>query len=276
MNGSTGVRGTPHELALLGGGPRAAVTVAVVALHLRGAVEAGAPGTLQAVDGDAARALPVLPPPGVPLDAAVTDGAVTNGQLHDGPEAQGPATDGPTTDGRVADGRVADGAVADGLVAGGTGPTGPVDGELRARYLESAVYACLAEPSGIRELVRHPDVRWALAEVRVGLAEAGMLRYPLRLGPTAAARRRLRVLRTAFPVPANRRGLSDRDRLLAVALHGEAALRVLVPRFALRAGLTDRVRITEKDMLRHWPRGGSGGAGHTYCGGGGCGGGGSE
>ncbi|MEY9485289.1 uncharacterized protein (TIGR04222 family) [Streptomyces calvus] len=262
MNGSTGVRGTPHELALLGGGPRAAVTVAVVALHLRGAVEAGAAGTLQAVDGDAARALPVLPPPGVPLDAAVTDGAVTNGQLHDGP-----ATDGTVTDGRV----------ADGLVAGGTGPAGPVDGELRARYLESAVYACLAEPSGIRELVRHPDVRWALAEVRVGLAEAGMLRYPLRLGPTAAARRRLRVLRTAFPLPANRRGLSDRDRLLAVALHGEAALRVLVPRFALRAGLTDRVRITEKDMLRHWPRGGSGGAGHTYCGGGGgCGGGGSE
>ncbi|MGC3004920.1 TIGR04222 domain-containing membrane protein, partial [Streptomyces sp. G35A] len=47
MSGSTGVRGTPHEIALLRGGARAAVTVAVVALHLRGAVEAGAAGTLR-------------------------------------------------------------------------------------------------------------------------------------------------------------------------------------------------------------------------------------
>ncbi|MET7291029.1 TIGR04222 domain-containing membrane protein [Streptomyces griseoloalbus] len=233
MNGSTGVRGTPHEIALLGGGPRAAVTVAVVALHLRGAVEAGAPGTIRAVDGDAARALPALPPPGVPLDAPVA-------------EAPGRAE--------------------------------PVDSERRARYLESAVYSCLVEPSEMRELVRHPDVRWAVAEVRVGLAEAGMLRYPLLLGPTTAARRRLKVLRRAFPLPASRRDLPDRDKLLAVALHGEPALRVVVPRFALRAGLTDRVRIRDKGMLRHSPGGGTygSGGGYHYCGGGGGGGGGSD
>ncbi|MEU9353214.1 TIGR04222 domain-containing membrane protein [Streptomyces griseoloalbus] len=233
MSGSTGVRGTPHEIALLGGGPRAAVTVAVVALHLRGAVEAGAPGTIRAVDGDTARALPALPPPGVPLDAPVA-------------EAPGRAE--------------------------------PVDSERRARYLESAVYSCLVEPSELRELVLHPDVRWAVAEVRVGLAEAGMLRYPLLLGPTTAARRRLKGLRKAFPLPASRRDLPDRDKLLAVALHGEPALRVLVPRFALRAGLTDRVRIRDKGMLRHSPGGGTygGSGGHLSCGGGGCGGGGGS
>ncbi|WP_309060632.1 TIGR04222 domain-containing membrane protein [Streptomyces sp.] len=231
MSGSTGVRGTPHEIALLGGGPRAAVTVAVVALHLRGAVEAGAPGTLRAVDGEAGRALPALPPPGTPLDVWPADGP---------------------------------------------GPAEPVTGARRALYLESAVYSCLGEPSEVRELVRHPDVRWAVAEVRVGLAEAGLLRYPL-LGPTRAARRRLRVLRKACPVPASRRGLPDHDKLLAVALHGETALRVLVPRFALRAGLTGRVAVTDRGMLRHSPRGGIYGGGGSsssyYCGGGGGGGG---
>ncbi|MFF3946004.1 TIGR04222 domain-containing membrane protein [Streptomyces sp. NPDC001902] len=47
MDEGTAVRLEPHEIALLRGGPRAAVTVAVVALHLRGAVESGRPGTLR-------------------------------------------------------------------------------------------------------------------------------------------------------------------------------------------------------------------------------------
>ncbi|MFF7370451.1 hypothetical protein [Streptomyces tricolor] len=38
----------PCAVALLRGGDRAAVTVAVLALHLRGAVEAGRPGTAHA------------------------------------------------------------------------------------------------------------------------------------------------------------------------------------------------------------------------------------
>ncbi|MGW4024384.1 TIGR04222 domain-containing membrane protein [Streptomyces sp. NPDC005009] len=226
MTGTGGVRGTPHELALLAGGPRAAVTVAVVALHLRGAVEAGAPGTVRAVDGEAGRDLPPLPPPGVPLEDV-------------------------------------------------QGRTEAVTGAMRASYLESAVHHCLAEPSETRELVRHPDVRWAVAELRVGLAEAGMLRYPLLLGPTRAARRRLKVLRKAYPLPTNRHGRPDHEKLLAIALHGKDALTVLVPRFALRAGLTERIDLREKG-LRHSPGGGTygGGGGHTYCGGGGgCGGG---
>ncbi|MFF5156784.1 TIGR04222 domain-containing membrane protein [Streptomyces sp. NPDC000348] len=214
------VRGTPHELALLAGGPRAAVTVAVVALHLRGAVEAGAPGTVRAVDGEAGRALPPLPTPERFLEQE------------------------------------------EGVPAG-----------MRAPYLESAVYHCLEEPSDMGELLRHPDVRWALAELRVGLAETGMLGYPL-LRRTRAARRRLKVLRKAFPLPSSRHGRPDHEKLLAVALHGKDALLVFVPRFALRAGLTDRVDIRDKG-LRHSPGGGTygGSGGYLYCGSGGGGGG---
>ncbi|CAL9394103.1 TIGR04222 domain-containing membrane protein [Streptomyces sp. DH-12] len=210
MTDTARVRGTPHEIALLAGGPRAAVTVAVVALHLRGAVEAGAPGTVRAVDNEAGRALPPLPEDGVPAESRV---------LH----------------------------------------------------LESAVHRRLHEPCDVPEVARDPDVRWMLAELRVGLADDGMLGLPL-LRPTRAARRRLHVLRTACPVPASRAGLSDEAKLLAVALHGEAALRVLVPRFALRAGLVERVRLRRRRPLRLSSRhhgNGGGYTGHLYCGGGG-------
>ncbi|GAB2860189.1 hypothetical protein GCM10027074_29170 [Streptomyces deserti] len=214
----TTARLRPHELALLRGGPRAAVTVAVAALYLRGAVEAGRPGTIRvaqaAPGGDpapgttpAGRSLPPLPP------------------------------------------------------------------------LTDAVLASLQEPAGIRELVKRPDVRVAVAETRVGLAEAGLLRFPL-LGPTRAARRLVRALRERHPPPTSRRGLTEHDKLLAVALHGEAALKVVVPRFALRAGLTARVEVADKGLLRHSPRAGMGGGGSPstahFCGSGGGGGGGAD
>ncbi|MFH9663139.1 TIGR04222 domain-containing membrane protein [Streptomyces sp. NPDC017248] len=58
----------PCAVALLRGGDRAAVTVAVLALHLRGAVEAGRPGTLRkTATGGAA-------PLGHPLEKAVRTG----------------------------------------------------------------------------------------------------------------------------------------------------------------------------------------------------------
>ncbi|MEU9592623.1 TIGR04222 domain-containing membrane protein [Streptomyces sp. NPDC048219] len=161
MDGGTETGREPHEIALLGGGPRAAVTVAVVALHLRGAVETGPRRTLCAT----------------------------------GPEPEG---------------------------------LGPFEG---------TVLDCLHEPLTARELVRHPDVRLALALTRIPLAEDGLLRYPL-LGPTRGARRRVAFWRERYPLPAARHGLTDEDTLLAVALHGDAALRMLLPRFALRAGLT--------------------------------------
>lgn len=201
MSADMRIRLQPHEIALLRGGPRAAVMVAVVGLHLRGAVEAGRPGTLRTAEPVVADTVPGQSPPSLPP-------------------------------------------------------------------LESAVHASLEEPCGLRPLVRRSDIRLAVALMRIPLAEAGLLRYPL-LGPTRAARRHVRDLRESHPLPADRRGLSDRDRLLAVALHGEAALRALVPRFALRAGLIARAEVAGQGFHSRSPRGGGRG-GTTYsCGGGG-------
>jgi hypothetical protein len=160
MDGGTEAGWEPHGIALLNGGPRAAVTVAVVALHLRGAIETGPRGTLCA----------------------------------SGPEPEGLGA------------------------------------------FEGTVLDCLREPLTARELVRHPDVRLALALLRIPLAEEGLLRYPF-LGPTRGARRRVAFWRERHPLPAGGHGLTDDDTLLAVALHGDAALNTLLPRFALRAGL---------------------------------------
>jgi hypothetical protein len=197
MGDGTAVRLEPHEIALLGEGPRAAVTVAVVELYLRGLVAADLPGRMRRGTGDA--------------------------------------------------------------MAGGL-PLSP---------LAVAVHTFLREPAGLRALVRAPDIRLAVALMRIPLAEAGLLRYPL-LGPTRAARRHVRGLRHDHPLPTNRRGLTDHDRLLAVALHSEPALHLLVPRFALRAGLVRRAEAGGKGLLKHSPRGRSGGGGgHFACGGGG-------
>ncbi|GAA1422220.1 hypothetical protein GCM10009601_23330 [Streptomyces thermospinosisporus] len=251
MNPLPGVRQTPHELALLRGGPCAAVTVAVVSLYLRGAVVAGAPGTMLAVESEAGDALPELPPPGVALDPPPELRQAAWAGYDEEPPSYEELPDAPEAD----------------------LPDDPVGSDWRALYLESAVYQCLHEPSDLRELVRDPVVKWAVAEVRVGLAAAGLVGWPA-LWATRAARRRLRVLRKAYPVPASRRGLPDHAKLLAVALHGEPALRVLVPRFALRAGLVPRAEVRDRGMLRHHPRGGTGnGGGVHYCGGGGGGGG---
>ncbi|MGC9380048.1 TIGR04222 domain-containing membrane protein [Streptomyces sp. MH13] len=204
MDDDTTVRLAPHEVALLRGGPRAAVTVAVVDLYLRGALDAGPPGTVRALASEPGAAAVPLPP------------------------------------------------------------------------LAEAVRECLHEPLPIRRLTRHPDVRLAVALMRIPLAEAGLLRYPL-LGPTRSARRRVRALREAHPLPTSRRGMTADDRLLAVALHDVAALRVLLPRFALRAGLVERVEVADKRLLKNSPpERGSGGGTAYYCGGGGGGGGGGD
>ncbi|MFJ6075968.1 TIGR04222 domain-containing membrane protein [Streptomyces sp. NPDC093065] len=162
MEGGTETGWEPHRIALLGGGPPAAVTVALVALHLLGAVETGPRRTLCAAGPE--------------------------------PERLGP--------------------------------------------FEGTVLDCLHEPLTARELVRHPDVRLALALTRIPLAEDGLLGHPW-LRPNRSARRRVAFWRERHPLPAVAHGLADGDTLLAVALHGDAALRLLLPRFALRAGLAD-------------------------------------
>ena len=202
MSDGTAVRLEPHEIALLGDGPRAAVTVAVVELYLRGLVEPDLPGTVRAGVADAVEAMQ---------------------------------------------------------------PPSP---------LAAAVHGCLRAPAAPKALVKDPEVRLAVAVMRIPLAEAGLLRCPL-LGPTRAARRHVRALRDLHPLPASRQGMSDHERLLLVALHGEAALRLLVPRFALRAGLVRRATVGRAALLKDSPRGTNGGGGaFLSCGGGGGGGGG--
>ncbi|MFF3887140.1 TIGR04222 domain-containing membrane protein [Streptomyces sp. NPDC001914] len=192
MSGSAAVGPGPLTVALLRGGPRAAVKVAVVALHLRGAVAPGPPGTIRTSN----------PSPGT--------------------------------------------SFAPGLA------------------LEKAVRGSLYLPAGMRELMDRPRVRRALAELRSEAVAAGLLR---RLPPrrTRAARRVLRELRTAVPRPAGPEGLAPADVLLAVALYGDAALTVLVPRFTEAAGLTGRGGRPESGPS--WSSGGDGG-GFSGCAGG--------
>jgi hypothetical protein len=191
-DGGTAFRLTPYEIALLRGGPPAAVTVAVVALHLRGAVGAGLPGTIRRTSTDTDAADTERPPrPLPPLERAVLDCLDERDELD--------------------------------------------------------------EPAGLREIAAHPSVRLAVAGLRTGLTAAGLLRTVLPT-PTRAARRLLRDLSERHAPPSARHGLTEDGKLLAVALHGKAALRVLVPRFALRAGLTERVEVGGKRLLGHSPR----------------------
>jgi uncharacterized protein (TIGR04222 family) len=169
---TTTTRLGPHEIALLRAGPRAAVTVAVVALHLRGAVAAGRPGTLRR-----------------------------------------------------------------------TAPRG--DGAFR-HPLEKAVRTALYRPAGPRELLGRAVVRRALARMRAEAAAAGLLR-PLPPRRTRACRRRLAALRAGHPLPASADGLPEEHVLLAVALHGDRALTVLLPGFARAAGLTARGTRADRD-----------------------------
>ena len=187
MGSGTTVRLKAHEVALLRGGPRAAVTVAVLGLHLRGVVDAGRPGTIR-VSGEPGGAGQALTP------------------------------------------------------------------------LDRAVHAGLQTPISVSELERVPAVRQELAALRAGLSAAGLLRaLPPRR--TRAARRALDALRAEHPVPARRKDLPAYDTLLAVALHGTPALVALVPRFAMRAGLTARAEVADKGMLRHSSRNLDGGGG---------------
>ncbi|MER5429512.1 TIGR04222 domain-containing membrane protein [Streptomyces sp. NPDC002588] len=184
----------PYEVALLRGGPRAAVTAAVVDLHLRGVVEAGRPGRLRT--SEASEAAGQAPPPLPPLAEAVRE--------------------------------------------------------------------ALVQPVGLPELSTRPAVRAALADLVKALRSARLLRVlpPRR---SRAGRRTLAALRAEHPLPESRKGVAADAAVMAVALHGEAALSLLVPRFAMRAGLVPRAEVTDdKAFHRRAPRGGGGGTGGGF------------
>ncbi|MFF7527735.1 TIGR04222 domain-containing membrane protein [Streptomyces bobili] len=218
MSTGTSIRLRPYEVALLRGGPRAAVTVAVVALHLRGDVEAGRPGRLRTSEASSEAAGQAPPPQTSP------------------PSQASPA---------------------------------PASSPASLPPLAEAVRAALARPAGLPQVRDHADVRAALAELQARLRAAGLLRaFPPHR--TRTARRALDALSAEHPLPTSRKGLPESDALMAVALYGEPTLHVLVPRFALRAGLITRAEVTEgKGFHSRSPRGGGTGGTAYSCGGGG-------
>ncbi|MEV0091288.1 TIGR04222 domain-containing membrane protein [Streptomyces sp. NPDC050738] len=183
-----------EAVGMLRGGSRAAVTVAVVALALRGAVTPGKPGTLQ------------------------TSGTASG----------------------------AEGA------------------------LEKAVHAVLHRPLPLRDLIEAPRVQAALEEVRRPLVEGGLWRerMPHR---TRAGKQAVKELMGGLVLPDGPHAAHDvrelawdvPERLLAVALYGDAGVAAVVPHLAREGGLVGRLRGDGGKVAR-------GEGGHAYsCGGGG-------
>lgn len=240
----------PQALALLRGGRQAAVVVALVALHQRGAVAAGRKGTIRANGG-----------PGRTRDPVQLG---VHGSLR---RALGL---------RVLAAQPRARRAVDALRAelGRAGLLRPY-GRLRAArvLLVGAVATVVAGllitgPSGA-ELA----LALTLGAVPTGAALALLVQPPT----TRAARRLLAGLRERHPLPAHRREVTDGNLvLLYVALYGDPALALFLPRFSRDGGLLGRGGRTDGYATgRGWFGGGgndgTGGSG----GGGGDGGGGS-
>ncbi len=200
----------PEALALLRGGPHAAVTVALVALHQHGAVAAGRKRTVRANGG-----------PGRtrdPLHLAVhrsLRNALPPRALAVRPEPR----------------RALDGLRAELGRAGLLRPPG----RLRAaRALLAAAPVTFA--AGLLADASRPGPVTVLA---LGAPLAAAVLALLRLPPaTGAARRLLDGLRERHPLPAHRHEVTD-GRLvrLYVALYGDPALALFLPRFSRDGGL---------------------------------------
>ncbi|WP_328941849.1 TIGR04222 domain-containing membrane protein [Streptomyces sp. NBC_00250] len=204
----------PQALALLRGGRRAAVTVALVALHQRGAVAAGRKHTIRANGGPGRTRDPVqLGVHGALHRAfALRDLAVR-------PEAR-KAVDALRRELR------------------GAGLLRPPRRLWAARTLLGCVpltvavgaYATGASGTGLAGAL-------ALGTLPVLLAVV-LLRLP---PATRAARRLLSGLRERYPLPAHRREVTDGWLVqLYVALYGDPALALFLPHFSRDGGLLDR------------------------------------
>ena len=236
----------PQALALLRGGRRAAVTVALVALHQRGAVAAGRRGTIRANGG-----------PGRTRDPVQLG---VHGSLH---RALGI---------RVLAAQPKARRAVDALRAelGGAGLVRPA-GRLRAaRTLLVCAPATvlagllLSEPSG---------AGLALALV-IGAGPVAAALFLFRLpATTGAARRLLRALRERHPLPAHRREVTDGELVqLYVALYGDPALALFLPRFSRDGGLLGRGggedgHATGRGWYTGWPGRGLGDDGAGAAGG---------
>ncbi|MGW2558599.1 TIGR04222 domain-containing membrane protein [Streptomyces sp. NPDC001514] len=199
-----------QAVALLRGGRRAALTVALVALHQRGAVAPGRRGTVQK-DGAGRggtrdplqravlRALPW--PVGVRMLAshALVQRAIDD--VEDEPARLGLLR----TRGRWR----------------------------TARALLVAVPATMAAGLSTAPPPLWAPAQWGIAALPV-LGAAGLWCVPRR---TRSGRRLLASLRERHPLPASRHGCPPGQVQLAVALYGEPALMLFVPHFARDGGL---------------------------------------
>ncbi|MFJ4870384.1 TIGR04222 domain-containing membrane protein [Streptomyces sp. NPDC088757] len=206
---------TPQALALLRGGRRAVVTVALVALHQRGAVAAGRKHTIRANGGPGRTRDPVQ----LGVHGALRR-ALALEDLTQRPEAR----------------RAVDALSGELRGAGLLRPVAQlwVVRTLLGCVVLTVLVGPLATGATGADL---PGVLAAGVPPVLG-AVAVLLRLPV---TTGAARRLLAGLRERYPLPAHRREVTD-GRLvqLYVALYGDPALALFLPRFSRDGGLLDR------------------------------------
>ncbi|MFE0633280.1 TIGR04222 domain-containing membrane protein [Streptomyces sp. NPDC058864] len=235
----------PYEAAYLRDGSRGAVVVALVALHLRGTVDAGAHRT--------ARISGPLQGLAHPLQLAVYQTLYRPAGVNAVAAARPVRREMDALRERLTD-------------------AGLIRRDRRRRT--ARVLVCAAVLTAVGGLVSgfptawDPPVRAAVSAVPVAAALA-LWAVPRR---TRAGREALRRAQERFPRPRTRRA-SPESVQLAVALHGEPALRLAVPHFTREAGLLDHHDGTESLYgVNHWKSGGGGcGSGGSSCGGAGAG-----
>ncbi|MEU7011148.1 TIGR04222 domain-containing membrane protein [Streptomyces sp. NPDC046332] len=225
----------PQALALLRGGRQAAVVVALVALHQRGAVAAGRKGTIRANGGPGRTRDPVQ----LGVHSSLRR-ALGLRVLASQPMAR----------------RAVDALRAE---LGREGLLRPHGRLTVARTLLVTTVATVV--AGL--LVTGPSgpglaLALALSAVPTGAALALLFLPPT----TRAARRLLAGLRERHPLPAHRREVTDGNLvLLYVALYGDPALALFLPRFSRDGGLLAQGGGTDGYATgRGWFGGGGGGA----------------
>ncbi|MEU9861433.1 TIGR04222 domain-containing membrane protein [Streptomyces sp. NPDC047971] len=239
----------PQALALLRGGPRAAVVVALVALHQRGAVAAGRKGTIRANGGPGRTRDPVQ----LGVHSSLRR-ALGIRVLASQPRAR----------------RAVDALSAE---LGRAGLLRPY-GRLR---LARALLVCAVATVAAGLLITRPSGAGLALALGLGAVPAGTASVLLFLPPTTrAARRLLAGLRERHPLPAHRREVTDGNLvLLYVALYGDPALALFLPRFSRDGGLLGRGGGTDGYATGR-SRYGGGDGWSARDGGGGGGGGGSD
>ncbi|MEU9294942.1 TIGR04222 domain-containing membrane protein [Streptomyces sp. NPDC048266] len=211
----------PQALALLRGGRRAAVTVALVALHQRGAVAAGRKHTIRANGGPGRTRDPVQLGVHRALHRAF---ALRDLVLR--PEAR-----------RAVD-----------ALHGELRATGLMRSPAR-RGAAGALLGCVPLTIGVGVYVTVPSDAVQAVVLAAGALPALMAVALLRVPPaTRAARQLLAELRERYPLPSHRREVTDGWLVqLYVALYGDPALSMFLPRFSLEGGLLDRPWEAERN-----------------------------